>query len=262
MARTIGTSSRAQLLEQLAHRGRRHALVGAVDQRIGDVGVGGEEAGILAAEVERLLQEGTHGGEVVGRARARPGVVGGRAHLAPAGDEVRGHLDGPLVVAPGDADEARRRRSRGAGCRHRAARASSSLPSAGSVDLLVREPAKRGALPPARGGAALGHVGGLVPAEHRAGRAEVADLEQPALELVELAVGAGRGRGLAGLCRRPFRRGLGFSRRFRLGGRLGLGLRAHARGVLRNRGRNCGLPSKQNSQSRPTPEMQPVQPTP
>ena len=84
----------AQLLEQGAHAGDRHALVRTVDQRIGDVLVGAEVVGILAAEVERLLQVRAHGGEVVGRPRARPGVVGGRAHLAPAGDELGGHPGG------------------------------------------------------------------------------------------------------------------------------------------------------------------------
>ena len=60
---------RAQLAEQRAHGGNRHALVGAVDQRVGDVLVRAQEVGVLAAEVERLLQVGAHGGEVVGRPR-------------------------------------------------------------------------------------------------------------------------------------------------------------------------------------------------
>ena len=47
IARTIGTSSRAQLGEQRAHRRRLHAVVRDVDQRIGDVLVAGEEVGVL-----------------------------------------------------------------------------------------------------------------------------------------------------------------------------------------------------------------------
>src|SRR5262245_49458729 len=54
---------------------------------------------------------------------------------------------------------------------------------------LMRKPAEQGALAAARGGAAVRHVGGLVPIEHRAGRTEIADLEQPLLELGELVFG-------------------------------------------------------------------------
>ena len=126
---------RAQLLEQRQHRGRRHALVGAVDQRVGDVLVGREEVGVLAAEVERLFEQRAHGGEVVGRTRARPGIVGGGAERAPAGDELGRHLGRLVEVATHDADEARIVAV--VGCRRSTcgARSSSSLPSAGSVNL-------------------------------------------------------------------------------------------------------------------------------
>ena len=61
-----------QLREQRLHRGRRHALVGVVDQRIGDVVVGREELGILAAEVERRSRNGTMAAKsFAGRARVQ-----------------------------------------------------------------------------------------------------------------------------------------------------------------------------------------------
>jgi hypothetical protein len=67
----------SQLAEQRAYAGDRHALVQLVDQRVGDVVRGSEVLGILPAEGQRLLQEGPHGGEIVGRSRPGPGVIGG-----------------------------------------------------------------------------------------------------------------------------------------------------------------------------------------
>ncbi len=186
----------AQLGEQRAHAGDRHALVGTVDQRVGDVRVGTEVVGKPAAEIQRLLEIGPHGGEVVGRPRARPGVVGGRAHLAPARDEIGRHLGRLLVVAAHDADEAGIVGARRAGSPHR--RQPIEQPAERRIgELLVREPAERRALAGTRGGPALGHVGRLIPAEHGAGIAEVGNLEQPPPQLRQLGFG---GKTVAGLC--------------------------------------------------------------
>ena len=178
---------RAQLGEQRQHRGRRHALVGAVDQRVGDVRVGREKAGVLAAEVERPLQQRPHGGEVVGGARPGPGVVGGRAVRAPAGDEVGRHLDRLLEVAARDADEAGVvavwRQAVGVGLQR-----VEQLAERRIGELLMCQPAQHGALPGARRCPARRHVGRLVPAQHGARRGEIADLAQPAPELFELGL--------------------------------------------------------------------------
>jgi hypothetical protein len=107
MARTIGTRAARSSLNSASTDGRRHALVGAVDQRIGDVLVGREKVGVSAAEVECLFEHRTHGGKIVGRARARPGIVGGGAEGAPAGDELGRHLGRPVEVATHDTDETR-----------------------------------------------------------------------------------------------------------------------------------------------------------
>ena len=67
----------------------------------------------------------------------------------------------------------------------------------------MRQPAQRRALPGARRRSALGHVGGLVPAEHRAGARKVADLEQALLEVRELLLHRGTATSLPrlrGLC--------------------------------------------------------------
>ena len=202
----------AQLLEEGAYAGDRHALVRTVDQRIGDVLVGAQVVGILATEVERLLQVRAHGGEVVGGPGARPGVVGGRAHLAPAGDELGGHADGLAVIAPHDADEAGVVRSVGQG-RLVGLELIEQLAERGVGELLVRQPRERGALPGPRGGTALGHVGCLVPAEHGAGRAEIGNLEQAALQLRQPRLGRGAvggfGRAAAGAGSRSCLAGIG-----------------------------------------------------
>ena len=64
-----------QRRKQAAYRRRRHAFIGAIDQRIGNVGIGREKAGVLAAKIDAHFQEGSHGGEVVCRPGPRPGVV-------------------------------------------------------------------------------------------------------------------------------------------------------------------------------------------
>ena len=57
---------RAELRKQGRYLGRRHARVLAVDQRIGDVLGVGRVARQPPAEVERSLEQGPDGGEVIG----------------------------------------------------------------------------------------------------------------------------------------------------------------------------------------------------
>ena len=96
----------AQLGEQGAHRCGGHALVGAVDQRIGDVRIGRKETGIFPAELDGPFQERRHGREIVGRPCPRPGIVRRRAGGAGARDVVGRHLDGLFEVSFRDADQA------------------------------------------------------------------------------------------------------------------------------------------------------------
>ena len=131
----------AQLVEQRAHAGHRHALVGAVDQRIGDVVVGAEIAGVLAAEIQRLLQEGAHGREVVGRPRPRPGVVGGRAHLARSARRNRRAPWWPSRSRAGRRGSGWRRRSRRAGSSRVGGEAVEQPAERRIGELLVRQPA-------------------------------------------------------------------------------------------------------------------------
>ena len=128
-------------------------------------------------------------GKVVGRTRSRPGVVGGRAVLVGARDPFGGHLDRLLEVAPRDADQRGivgiGRQAFGIG--HERV----DQPAERGIDrALMRHAGDTVALwRPRADGAALRHVGGLVPAQHRPDRAEIADLEQPALELLEPVFG-------------------------------------------------------------------------
>ena len=66
---------RAELCKQGRNLGRRHARVLAVDQRIGDVLGVGRVARQPPAEVERALEQGPDGGEVIGGPRLHPGRI-------------------------------------------------------------------------------------------------------------------------------------------------------------------------------------------
>ena len=96
----------AQLGEQGADRCGGHAFVGAVDQGIGDVRIGREEAGIFAGKLDGPFQERRHGREIIGRPRPRPGVVGRRAGRTGARDVVGRHLDRLFEVAFRHPDQA------------------------------------------------------------------------------------------------------------------------------------------------------------
>ncbi len=154
--------------------------------------VGREEAGVFAAEIERLFQMRDHRREVVRRPRPRPGIVGGGAVRVGARDIVRRDLDRLLEVAPYDADQAGvvvvRRQALGIGFEI------IDQPAERRIDEpFMRQPAKRRGLTAARGSATGGHVSGLVPRQHRAGGIEIVNLQQQALELRELHFGRSSG---------------------------------------------------------------------
>ena len=99
-----------------------------------------------------------------------------------ARDVVRRHLDRLLVLPPRDADQAR------IVVILRQALAVAREPVQQPADLgrnppLVCKAGEQRGLPPARGRAALRHVGRLIPIQHGSGRAQIGDLAQPRLEL-------------------------------------------------------------------------------
>ncbi len=105
-----------------------------------------------------------------------------------ARDEFGWDFDRFLEVAPGNADQARIVGIVGqtVGMRSQPV----DEPAQRRVDgPLVTEAAQHGALATAGIGPAIGHVGLLIPAEHIAGRTEVADLAQALLELGEPGFG-------------------------------------------------------------------------
>jgi hypothetical protein len=180
-----GYERRLQLGEQRAHRSRGHALVELIDQRIGDVVIRREEVSVAAAQLERLLEERPHRGKVVGRARARPGIVRGGAERIDARDMLRRHPDRLLEIAPCDPDQ-----SRVIGVIRQAISMRDQLvdqPSERGIDRpFMRAFAQQRALARPRESASRRHVGGLIPFEQRARRAEIGNLAEPRLELGEL----------------------------------------------------------------------------
>ena len=174
----------AQLAEERPQRRDLHAVVGDVDQRIGDVLVGREIVGQLAAEVEGLLQQRSHLGEVVRRARLGPDLIRRREVAGELRDERGRHFDGALELAARHADQ------RGVVRVIRQALFVGSQIVQQPADrrigeLLVRQPAERGRLPCARRPAAGRHVRALIPVQQRVGGVEVVDFEQAGLEFVE-----------------------------------------------------------------------------
>jgi hypothetical protein len=178
-----------QFVEQAPDRRRRHAFVGIVDMRVGDVFVRGEELGVFATQCERLFQIRHHRGEVVRGSRASPGVVGRSAVGVRARHPVGRNADSLVVLAARDPDQAcvvvvtrqalAKRRER-----------VEQLADLGRDPSLMRKARQRRHLAAARLGAALRHVGRLIPAEHGAGPAQVADLAQAHLEVGEHLLGA------------------------------------------------------------------------
>ena len=95
----------AQFGEERLHAGHRHAVLGEIDERIVGMRVAGMVGRELPAHLDGLLEHRPHGGEIVGRPRALPRVVGGRRVLAQPFDERGRHARRPIEVAARDADE-------------------------------------------------------------------------------------------------------------------------------------------------------------
>ena len=177
----------AQLGEDSPQRRGLHPVVRVVDQRVGDALVSREEAREAAAQVQRLLEERAHPGEIVRRPGLRPGLVRDRRVVVEVRDERPRDLHGLVVFA------ARGAHQRGlVGVVREAGGLGPELveqpADRGVGESLVRDPAQHGELPPARRGAAGGHVGRLIPAQHGRGHVEVVNLHQSALEFCELAI--------------------------------------------------------------------------
>ena len=177
----------AQFVEERAHRGHRHAVFGEIDERVVGMLVPGVVRGELPAHFDGLLEHRPHRGEIVGRPRALPRVVGGRHVRAQPFDERGRHARRALVVAPRDPDE---RRDVGV----LALRLGPRLERVQQVAdarvrlLVVREAIQQRELAAARFRAAGRHVRGLVPVQHRCGAAQVVDFLQARFERGEFGV--------------------------------------------------------------------------
>jgi hypothetical protein len=97
----------AQFGEDFAHAGGFHAVIGEVNQRVGDVVVTGEEVCQLAALLKGFFEQGLHGFEVVGRTGFGPGLVRERGMFVEFGHEGGRDFGGLVVLAARGADDSR-----------------------------------------------------------------------------------------------------------------------------------------------------------
>ncbi len=180
-----GHQARPQGREERAHRLGLHAIVGAVDQRVGDMGVAGEAVGHAPAQLEGSLEVGQHSGDIVGGAGFGPGVVAGGALGGDLGDQGGGDARAALEAAAGHPDQGRVVAVEGQALlvgRERLEQLAEALVGG----LLVAEAAQGGGLAAAGGGPAGGHIGVLVPGQHGGRRAQVVDLDQASAQLAQL----------------------------------------------------------------------------
>ena len=106
-----GLDQRRQGLPQRFEEGSdgrgAHAVVGYIDEGIGDVLIAGEEVGELTAHREGFLQVGLDTGEVVGWARLDPNRIAVGHKIGEFGSETGWDADETLVVAPRHPDQGR-----------------------------------------------------------------------------------------------------------------------------------------------------------
>ena len=172
----------AQALKQRADRLHRHAVVGAVDQGIGDVLAIAHQLGRTAAEVEDSREVIGDGGEVVGRPRLGPCLIALGARRPPLGDELGRQLPRELEIAARDADES----GLVAVGFERLGVWDERIEQAANLrvgETLVGEPRDGRLLAGAGGGTAGRHVGRLIPVQDRHRPVEVVDLGEAGLEV-------------------------------------------------------------------------------
>ncbi len=178
---------RAQFGKERLHGRHRHAVLGEVDERVVGMGVAGMVGRELAAQLDGLFEQRTHGGEIVGRPRPLPRMVGDRGVLAQLFDERGGHARRAIEVAARDADERGRVRigtlRLGPGLER-----IEQAPDRGIGLAVVREAAQQRELAAPGFRAARRHVRRLVPVQQRGGAAQVVDFLQARLERCEFGV--------------------------------------------------------------------------
>ena len=184
-----GHQSLAQIGQERAQRRDLHAIVGHINQRVGDVLIARKEIRILPAQVERPVQVRLHGSKIVRRTRPRPRLVRRRRLAIELRHERRRHLDRFLVIAPRDADEAGLvrivRQARLVG-----PQVIQQLTDGRVGEFFVRQPSQRRHLTPTGLRAAWRHVRGLIPAQQCSRRPQVVDDHQAGLEFDKFGVHA------------------------------------------------------------------------
>ena len=179
--------TRAQFGEERPHRRHRHAVLGEVDERVVGMRVAGMVGRELAAQLDGLFEQRSHGGEIVGRTRALPRVVGGRRVLAQLFDERGGHARRAIEVAARDADERRRIRVRALRFGPGLERIEEASDRGIGLPVVAEATQQRELATPGLRSAGR-HVRGLVPMQQRGGAAQVVDFLQARLERGEFGV--------------------------------------------------------------------------
>jgi hypothetical protein len=96
----------AQIGKETAHSSGFHAVIGEVNQGVGNVFVTGEEVRQFAAQVERLFEIGLDFFEVIRLTGLSPDHIGFRSMEVEALHEVRRDAGGAFVIAAGDSNQA------------------------------------------------------------------------------------------------------------------------------------------------------------
>ena len=176
----------AQIGENGADLGGRHPFFGASDERIGDVVITGEEAGVFAGEEQRLFEVRLYGGEVVFGASGGPygKSLGGMRRRALG--EFGGHADRPFVFAADVAIE------RGVILFRRPAlkfrlQGIQQAADLWSHEMFMGQAAEGSQLTGARRATAGWHLGRLIPMQDGSGAAQVVDDMKSGFQLFQLA---------------------------------------------------------------------------
>jgi hypothetical protein len=151
----------------------RQPFVGVVDHWIGYVVVGRGERSVFPAQVERFFEKWDHCCEVVRRPSLGPCIVGSRKMGIRARNVLGRDLDGFLVVASHDAEQAGIVGGKLIDARLQLLHQSSE---SWIDETLVRKASQHRQLPTPRYGAAIRHVGGFVPAKDRPCRVKIVNL--------------------------------------------------------------------------------------
>ena len=182
---------RLEIVEQATHLRCLHVPFEVVEHDVVGLVAHVEAVDVALAEIEVGSQDGQEAGEVVVLARVDPDGIRERGRARHLRAQLGRHATGLVPVARDDADQARLERVVFV-LLAEVPQLVEQAPDLGRGELLVRDPADRRELLGANCGPAPRHHHLLVPRQQRHRLAEVADLLQPPLQLLERRTTHGR----------------------------------------------------------------------